>query len=108
MLYFLHFKMGQVQPLIYQTVNGFKALLTSPLFQVYALGRNLERPFRNPQADKMKQTLDEKSGEVPESQEDVEIVHVEESDTDNSDDDDSDYSDSDEHNEYDDDSDEDE
>jgi len=114
MLYFLHFKMGQVQPLIYQSVNGFKALLTSPLFQVYALGRNLERPFRNPQADKMKQTLDEKSGEVPESQEDVEIVQVEdesdeedveESDTDNSDDDDSDYSDSDE---YDDDSDEDE
>jgi Protein involved in inorganic phosphate transport len=47
MLWFLHFKMGQVQPLFFQTANGIKDFVMSPLFQVYVLGRNLERPFRN-------------------------------------------------------------
>lgn len=117
MLYFLHFKMGQVQPLFYQTVNGVKALVTSPLFQVYVLGRNLERPFRNAQTDKMKQNLEEKSEQASELEEDAEIDQVEdesdeeiveESDADDSDDDDSDYFESDEDSEYDDDSDEDE
>jgi len=46
MLYFLHFKMGQVQPLVFQTVSGFKTLFTSPLFQAYVLGKNLQRPFK--------------------------------------------------------------
>lgn len=47
MLWFLHFKLGQVQPLFFQTANGVKDFVMSPLFQVYVLGRNLERPFRN-------------------------------------------------------------
>jgi len=47
-LYFLHFKMKQVQPLLMQTATGFVNLAYSPLFQVYVLGRNLERPFRPP------------------------------------------------------------
>lgn len=47
-LYFLHFKMKQVQPLLMQTATGFLNLVYSPLFQVYALGRNLERPFKPP------------------------------------------------------------
>ncbi|KAL7467229.1 hypothetical protein ACHAXS_007479 [Conticribra weissflogii] len=47
-LYFLHFKMKQVQPLIMQTATGFLNLVYSPLFQVYVMGRNLERPFKPP------------------------------------------------------------
>lgn len=45
-LYFLHFKMKQVQPLLMQTVTGVMNMVYSPLFQVYVLGRNLERPFK--------------------------------------------------------------
>ena len=48
LLYFLHFKMKQVQPLLMQTATGFANLIYSPLFQVYILGRNLERPFKPP------------------------------------------------------------
>lgn len=48
MLYFLHFRMGQVQPLFFQTATGLKQLFTSPLFQAYCLGKNLERPFVTP------------------------------------------------------------
>ena len=47
-LWFLHYKMGQTQPLYLQTVQGLMNLYYSPLFQVYILGRNLERPFKNP------------------------------------------------------------
>jgi Phosphate transport (Pho88) len=49
-MWFLHFKMEQVQPLWIQTVNGLLTLVYSPLFQIYILGRNLERPFATPQA----------------------------------------------------------
>jgi hypothetical protein len=45
-LYFLHFKMKQVQPLLMQTATGVMNMVYSPLFQVYVLGRNLERPFK--------------------------------------------------------------
>jgi len=48
MLYFLHFRMKQVQPLLMQTCTGVMNLVYSPLFQVYVLGRNLERPFKPP------------------------------------------------------------
>jgi len=48
MMWFLHFKMNQVQPLVLQTVQGLQNLYYSPLFQVYILGRNLKRPFANP------------------------------------------------------------
>merc|ERR1712157_601934 len=48
MLFFLHFKLGQVQPLIYQSASGILNLIYSPLWQAYVLGRNLERPFKIP------------------------------------------------------------
>lgn len=47
-LYFLHFRMKQVQPLIMQTATGLLNLVYSPLFQVYVMGKNLERPFKPP------------------------------------------------------------
>jgi len=59
-LWLLHFKMHQVQPLFFQTVAGVKDLLTSPLFQVYALGLNLKRPFPS----KMSNSQDEQKEDV--------------------------------------------
>lgn len=53
LMWFLHFKMAQVQPLLIQTANGLMALVYSPLFQIYVLGRNLERPFKNPTMKKL-------------------------------------------------------
>jgi Phosphate transport (Pho88)/Myc amino-terminal region len=50
--WFLHFKMQQVQPLFIQSATGLLNMLYSPLFQVYVLGRNLERPFPNPNLKK--------------------------------------------------------
>jgi Phosphate transport (Pho88) len=44
----LHFQLQQIQPLIMATLNGLLALVYSPLFQVYVLGKNLERPFQTP------------------------------------------------------------
>jgi hypothetical protein len=45
-IWFLHFRMAQVQPVLIQVVTGFLQLVYNPLFQVYILGRNLERPFK--------------------------------------------------------------
>jgi hypothetical protein len=45
-MWLLHFKMGQTQPLFFQTVQGLTNLVFNPLFQCYVLGRNLERPFK--------------------------------------------------------------
>lgn len=65
-MWFLHFKLEKVQPLLIQVLMGFFQLGCSPLFQVYVsgsfdrkllrccliltsakvLGRNLERPFK--------------------------------------------------------------
>jgi len=45
-MWLLHFRLGQVQPLLIQTITGTLTLLSSPLFQVYILGRNLERPYK--------------------------------------------------------------
>jgi len=45
-LFLLHFKFGQVQPLLYQAASGMLNLVYSPLWQVYILGRNLERPWK--------------------------------------------------------------
>mmetsp|Transcript_32192 Transcript_32192/g.49909 ORF Transcript_32192/g.49909 Transcript_32192/m.49909 type:complete len:369 (+) Transcript_32192:161-1267(+) len=45
-IWFLHFRMEQVQPVLIQVVTGFLQLVYNPLFQVYILGRNLERPFK--------------------------------------------------------------
>ena len=48
-MWFLHFKMQQVQPLLVTTINGLLQLAYNPLFQVYVMGRNLERPFKSPE-----------------------------------------------------------
>jgi len=47
LMWVLHFKMQQVQPLLVSVVNGFLQLAYNPLFQVYIMRRNLERPFKN-------------------------------------------------------------
>jgi len=46
--WFIHFKWGQVQPLVFQASSGVFALVHHPLFQAYVLGRDLERPFKTP------------------------------------------------------------
>jgi hypothetical protein len=89
MLWFLHFKMGQVQPLFLQTANGVKDFFFSPLFQVHVLGKNLERPFRNKKMEDMKKQQamlaggdEDGSGEEDEEED---VVVEEESDDDESD-----------------------
>ena len=71
MLYFLHFKMKQVQPLLMQTATGVMNLVYSPLFQVYVLGRNLERPFKPP-VNPMMDALQKQQQQEEEEQEQVE------------------------------------
>ena len=78
MLWFLHFKMGQVQPLFHQTVSGVKELLVSPLFQVYILGRNLERPFKNKKLEAMQKQEEEAEVVTDEDQSDNESEENEE------------------------------
>jgi len=91
MLYFLHFKMGQVQPLFFQTINGLKDFLFSPLVQVHVLGKNLERPFKNKKMEDMKAQADLLKGEQGDEdgdgdgEEEEEVVAEEESDGDSSD-----------------------
>lgn len=106
-MWFLHFKMQQTQPLLAQTVTGLLNLVYSPLFQVYMLGRNLERPFKNP-ASKGLAALANKEAEAKAAaedsvEEDVEVdVEVDEievessSDDEDESDDDEDESDADE------------
>jgi hypothetical protein len=108
--YFLHFKMKQVQPLIMQTATGMVNLVYSPLFQVYVLGRNLERPFKqpvNPMMDvlqKQQQEQQDQDGEEDKSAdvEDDDVVEEiessegeEEEGTDNENDGDDEYDNSD-------------
>lgn len=45
-MWFLHFRLEKVQPLVIQIMTGFMQLIYSPLFQVYVLGKNLQRPFK--------------------------------------------------------------
>ena len=49
-MYFMHFKRGGVQPLIFQTVTGFAGLFSNPLVKAYVFGEDVERPFVNPNA----------------------------------------------------------
>lgn len=71
MLWFLHFKMGQVQPLFFQTANGIKDFIFSPLFQVYVLGRHLERPFKNKRLEEMRKQQEMMSGSNNDDDEEV-------------------------------------
>mmetsp|Transcript_117401 Transcript_117401/g.336800 ORF Transcript_117401/g.336800 Transcript_117401/m.336800 type:complete len:127 (+) Transcript_117401:175-555(+) len=45
-MWFLHFHLEKVQPLVIQIMTGFMQLIYSPLFQVHVLGKNLQRPFK--------------------------------------------------------------
>jgi len=69
-LYFLHFKMKQVQPLLMQTATGFSNLVYSPLFQVYVLGRSLERPFKPPTSPMMEALQKQQEGQEEEGEDD--------------------------------------
>jgi hypothetical protein len=59
--------MEQVQPLIIQSFTGFVTMVYSPLFQIYVMGRNLERPFKN-MAKKPEDMLDTATPEAGEEQ----------------------------------------
>ena len=93
-LWFLHFKMGQLQPLLMQTASGISNLIYSPLFQVYVMGRNLERPYKTKppggpmqqQAEELQEGGEENNGGVEKEQGDVLVE-----DEDNSSDGDEDY-----------------
>ena len=74
MLWFLHFKLGQVQPLLFQVSSGVLNLVYSPLFQIYVLGRNLERPFKaatNPMAEKMMEMQKQQQEQLKKQQEEA-------------------------------------
>jgi hypothetical protein len=102
MMWFLHFKMQQVQPLFVSIVNGFMQLAYNPLFQVYIMGRNLERPFKSPEVFKPP-TADSAEEETKEEEETPETAVTEDNDDDDEvtavadgDDDDDDETDEDE------------
>lgn len=66
--------MEQIQPLIVQSLVGILNMIYSPLFQVYVLGRNLERPFKNPNAKKLDDLMGEAtSGAGGEEQESMKV-----------------------------------
>ena len=64
-MWFLHFKMQQVQPLLIQSLTGLLNLMYHPLFQSYVLGRNLERPFVTPTPPHAQRTTPEDEEEEP-------------------------------------------
>ena len=84
MMWFLHFKMQQVQPLFVSIVNGFMQLAYNPLFQVYIMGRNLERPFKSPEVFKPP-TADSAEEETKEEEETPETAVTEDNDDDDDD-----------------------
>ena len=93
MQWFLHFKMEQVQPVVMQTVNGLVQLVYSPLFQVYILGRNLERPFKTAAMMRMEQmkknappTTDDQATEETDDDEQVGLTEEDEEEDDDDDD----------------------
>lgn len=87
-MWFLHFKMGQVQPLLINSVSGLLNLVYSPLFQVYVLGRNLERPFKSLAAMRAEQAAlqeeenasDKTEAKAEEADDEVKQVDVAEAD----------------------------
>ncbi|KAJ3411860.1 phosphate transporter (Pho88) [Chytridiales sp. JEL 0842] len=50
LMIFLHFQYGYLRPLILQSVLGFRTMSSTPLFQIYILGKaaegDLKRPFK--------------------------------------------------------------
>eukprot|EP00592_Proboscia_alata_P001561 CAMPEP_0194370064 /NCGR_PEP_ID=MMETSP0174-20130528/18405_1 /TAXON_ID=216777 /ORGANISM="Proboscia alata, Strain PI-D3" /LENGTH=363 /DNA_ID=CAMNT_0039147351 /DNA_START=173 /DNA_END=1264 /DNA_ORIENTATION=- len=74
----IHFKFGQVQPLFLQASSGIVSLIYSPLFQIYVLGRNLERPFKTGLGAGLKAAL----GQQEEAKEETDGGKIEEEDDD--------------------------
>jgi len=113
-MWFLHFKLERVQPLLIQVLSGFIQLAYHPLFQVYVLGRNLERPFKTPTTATQKimeaqQSLGVKNDEEPATSTTLEeAVDSESQDDDEDDEDGTDEEDSGEEDEAEDQNDEDE
>jgi len=68
--WFLHFKMQKTQPLLMQIMTGTMQLIYHPLFQVYVLGRNLERPFKTQMTAAQKMMEAQKEAEKGEADED--------------------------------------
>jgi hypothetical protein len=64
LMWVMHYKFQQVQPLLVAVVNGLVQLAYSPLFQVYVLGRNLERPFKAPSMNMVDNTPTEENTEL--------------------------------------------
>lgn len=93
MLWFLHFKMGQVQPLFFQTANGIKDFIFSPLFQVYVLGRHLERPFKNKRLEEMRKQQEMMNGSNDDDEDDEEVIQNDEGAEDDEVDESSEYDD---------------
>lgn len=97
--WFLHFKLKKTQPLLTQIMSSTLQLIYHPLFQVYILGRNLERPFKTQMmmtADKLKEggaeegktandEEEEDEDETDEEEEDDDDDEVEEDDDDDDD-----------------------
>jgi len=67
-LWIMHFKMGQVQPLLMQVATGVSNLMYHPLVQVYVMGRNLERPFKKPLPTNLQQNIAEEGTTKEEEQ----------------------------------------
>lgn len=87
-LFFLHFKMGQVQPLLCQSASGILNLIYSPLWQAYVLGRNLERPFKIPSPlSNLAQTADHDDKDDEDTTSIVDDEETSEQDDDNDEDD---------------------
>jgi hypothetical protein len=63
-MYILHFRFHQVQPLFLTVASGFFTLIHNPLFQIYIIGRHLQRPFQTPSlasnvSSRLSETMDE-------------------------------------------------
>lgn len=82
LMWLLHFKMQQVQPLLVTSINGFMQLVYNPLFQVYVLGRNLERPFKAPEVFKDPSAEEQSDDTETTTQEEATETATEESEVD--------------------------
>mmetsp|Transcript_2049 Transcript_2049/g.3146 ORF Transcript_2049/g.3146 Transcript_2049/m.3146 type:complete len:357 (-) Transcript_2049:90-1160(-) len=91
MMWIMHFKMGQTQPLILQAVQGLMNLYYSPLFQVYILGRNLKRPFSNPKLSGLMEKAAESAGINMDSEDEPEESKTEEKGDEEEDEDEEEY-----------------
>jgi len=67
-MYYLHFRRGSVQPLVFQTVMGFFNVWKSDLFRGYVMGEEVERPFGAQKAAEGKMDVEEEGSEEEEEE----------------------------------------